>query len=51
MIALGHAAVVAGMRVRYFAAADLVEGLYRGLADNSVAKIIGVCAISWANPR
>ena len=26
--------------MRYFAAADLVEALYRGLADNSVAKII-----------
>jgi DNA replication protein DnaC len=40
LIALGHAAVAQGMRVRYFAAADLVETLYRGLADNSVAKII-----------
>ncbi len=40
LIALGHQAVVEGMRVRYFAAADLVEALYRGLADNSVAKII-----------
>ena len=29
-----------GMRVRYFAAADLVEALYRGMADNTVAKII-----------
>ena len=40
LIALGHQAVAEGMRVRYFAAADLVEALYRGLADNSVAKII-----------
>ncbi len=40
LIALGHAAVRAGHRVRYFAAADLVEHLYRGLADNSVARII-----------
>ena len=40
LVALGHAAVAQGMRVRYFAAADLVEALYRGLADNSVAKII-----------
>ena len=40
LIALGHAAVAEGLRVRYFAAADLVEALYRGLADNSVAKII-----------
>ena len=40
LIALGHAAVAAGMRVRYFAAADLVEALYRGMADNSVAKVI-----------
>ncbi len=40
LLALGHAAVLSGMRVRYFAAADLVEALYRGMADNSVAKII-----------
>jgi DNA replication protein DnaC len=40
LVAIGHAAVGNGMRVRYFAAADLVETLYRGLADNSVAKII-----------
>lgn len=40
LIAAGQAAVAAGMRVRYFAAADLVETLYRGMADNSVAKII-----------
>jgi DNA replication protein DnaC len=40
LVALGHAAVSTGMRVRYFAAADLVETLYRGLADNSIAKII-----------
>ena len=40
LVAAGHAAVAAGLRVRYFAAADLVETLYRGLADNSVAKVI-----------
>jgi DNA replication protein DnaC len=40
LIGLGHAAVAAGYRVRYFAAADLVETLYRGLADNSVGRII-----------
>ena len=40
LLAAGHAAVAAGMRVRYFAAADLIESLYRGLADNSVARII-----------
>ena len=38
LIALGHAAVDAGHRVRYFTAADLVETLYRGLADNSVGR-------------
>jgi hypothetical protein len=37
---LGHAAVQTGLRVRYFAAADLVETLYRGLADNSVGRLI-----------
>ncbi|WP_459986873.1 ATP-binding protein, partial [Nocardioides sp. AN3] len=40
LIALGIAAVEAGHRVRYFTAAELVETLYRGLADNSVGKVI-----------
>jgi DNA replication protein DnaC len=40
LIALGHAAVEAGHRVRYFGATDLVETLYRGLADNSVGRVI-----------
>jgi DNA replication protein DnaC len=40
LIAAGQAAVAAGLRVRYVAAADLVETLYRGMADNSVAKIV-----------
>lgn len=40
LIALGHAAVHAGYKVKYAAAADLVETLYRGLADNSVGKTI-----------
>ncbi|KSZ55961.1 hypothetical protein Z045_25980 [Rhodococcus pyridinivorans KG-16] len=33
-------AIHAGHKVRYFTAADLVETLYRGLADNTVGKII-----------
>jgi len=40
LIALGHAAVETGFRVRYFAAATLAETLYRGLADNSVGRLI-----------
>ena len=40
LIGLGLAAVEAGRRVRYVTAADLVETLYRGLADNSVGKVI-----------
>ncbi len=40
LVALGHAAVDAGHRVRYFTAVDLVETLYRGLADNSVGRVI-----------
>jgi DNA replication protein DnaC len=40
LVALGSAAVERGHRVRYFTAADLVEALYRGLADNSVGKVI-----------
>lgn len=40
LVALGHAAVSAGRRVRYFSAAELVESLYRGMADNSVGRVI-----------
>lgn len=40
LVALGHTAVQAGHRVRYFTAAELVETLYRGLADNSVGRVI-----------
>ncbi len=40
LVALGIAAVHAGHKVRYFTAADLAETLYRGLADNSVGKVI-----------
>jgi DNA replication protein DnaC len=40
LVAVGIAAVTAGHRVRYFTAAELVETLYRGLADNSVGRVI-----------
>ncbi|MEO3936891.1 ATP-binding protein [Dermatophilaceae bacterium Soc4.6] len=40
LIVLWHAAVHAGYTIRYAAAADLVETLYPGLADNSVGKTI-----------
>ena len=40
LVALAVAAVQAGHRVRYFTAAELVETLYRGLADNSVGRVI-----------
>jgi DNA replication protein DnaC len=40
LVALGVAAVAAGHRVRYFTATDLVDTLYRGLADNSVGRVI-----------
>jgi DNA replication protein DnaC len=40
LVALGVAAVQAGHRVRYFTAAELVETLYRALADNSVGRTI-----------
>ena len=40
LIALGHEAVEAGFKVRYFTAPTLIETLYRGLADNSVGKVI-----------
>jgi DNA replication protein DnaC len=40
LVALGTAAVQAGHKVRYFTAAELAETLYRGLADNSVGRVI-----------
>ena len=40
LIAFGVAAVHAGHKVRYFTAAELAETLYRGLADNSVGRVI-----------
>ncbi len=40
LVGLGHAAVDAGYKVRYFTAAELVETLYRGYADNSVGRLI-----------
>jgi DNA replication protein DnaC len=40
LVALGVAAVAAGHKVRYFTAAELVETLYRALADNSVGRVI-----------
>ena len=40
LVALGVAAVQAGHRVRYFTAAELVETLYRGLADKSVGRVV-----------
>jgi DNA replication protein DnaC len=40
LVAAGRAAVLAGYRVKYAVAADLVETLYRGLADNTVGKVI-----------
>jgi hypothetical protein len=40
LIGLGIAPVHAGHKVRYLTAIDLVETLYRGLADNTVGKII-----------
>ncbi|ACV77620.1 IstB domain protein ATP-binding protein [Nakamurella multipartita DSM 44233] len=40
LIGLGHTAVAAGYRVKYCTAADLVENLYRAMADNSVGRVI-----------
>jgi DNA replication protein DnaC len=40
LVALGVAAVHAGHKVRYFTAAELTETLYRGMADNSVGRVI-----------
>lgn len=40
LIGVGLRAVEQGLRVRYSGAADLVEQLYRGLADNTVSRAI-----------
>jgi DNA replication protein DnaC len=40
LIALGRAAVEAGHKVRYFTAVELVEHLYRAVADNTVGRAI-----------
>jgi DNA replication protein DnaC len=40
LIALGHAAISAGHRVRYFTAIDLIEHCYRATADNTVGRTI-----------
>jgi len=40
LLAAGRAAVFAGYKIKYLIAADLVETLYRGLADNTVGKVI-----------
>src|ERR1022692_3100049 len=40
LVALGHQAVEHGYKVRYFSAPALIETLYRGLARNSVGKVI-----------
>lgn len=40
LIGVGQRAVERGLRVRYATAADLVEHLYRGLADNTVSRVI-----------
>ena len=39
-IGLARAAIDAGYRVRFFRADVLVEQLYRGLADNTVSRVI-----------
>ena len=38
--ALGRAAITAGHKGRFFQADQLIEALYRGLADNTVGKLI-----------
>lgn len=40
LVGCGVLAVERGLKVRYLVAADLIETLYRGLADNTVGKII-----------
>src|SRR5258705_5954646 len=40
LVALGRAAVAAGHSVRYLTAAQLVEQLHRGVADDSVGRVV-----------
>ncbi len=40
LVGCGVRAVERGKKVRYLVAADLIETLYRGLADNTVGKVI-----------
>src|SRR5262252_4000940 len=40
LLGCGVRAVERGKKVRYLVAADLIETLYRGLADNTVGKVI-----------
>ena len=40
LVALGHAAVEHGHRVRYFTAVELIEHLWRAVADNTVGRAI-----------
>ncbi len=40
LVAAGQAAILAGYKVKYTIAAELVELLYRGLADNTVGRVI-----------
>lgn len=40
LVGCGRRAIEQGLRVRYLVAADLVETLYRGLADNTVGRVI-----------
>ena len=41
LVGCGVRAVERGLKVRYLVAADLIETLYRDLADNTVGKVIG----------
>src|SRR5437899_9272645 len=40
LVAFAVAAVTTGRKVRYFTAAGLVETLYRGLADNTLGRVL-----------
>jgi len=40
LVGCGVRAVERGKKIRYLVAADLIETLYRGLADNTVGKVI-----------
>ena len=50
LVGCGVRAVERGKKIRYLVAADLIETLYRGLADNTVGKVISHLLLQRVDP-